>query len=140
MKISYDNIGNRTRDLPDFSAVSQTATTPLPPHPILGCVFCPIFHTRMSWVRICTEVWTDMYVCVLYRNLHCDGFICSKKRVEEDGKRDIKMTNSLSLTHHVLLCARLHVSVLSDHHQALLWIKYKKMGKESHWVRPTCKV
>jgi len=33
---------------------------------------------------------------------------------------NIKMTNSLRLTHHVLLCARLHVSVLSDHHQALL--------------------
>jgi len=33
---------------------------------------------------------------------------------------NIKMTNGLRLTHHVLLCARLHVSVLSDHHQALL--------------------
>ena len=32
----------------------------------------------------------------------------------------IKMTNSLRLTHHVLFCARLHVSVLNDHHQALL--------------------
>ena len=41
---------------------------------------------------------------------------------------NIKMTNSLRLTHHVLLCVRLHVSVLSDHHQALLWIKSRNAG------------
>ena len=32
-------------------------------------------------------------------------------------KFNIKITNSLRLTHHVLLCARIYVSVLSDHHQ-----------------------
>jgi len=30
-------------------------------------------------------------------------------------KFNIKITNSLRLTHHILLCARLHVSVISDH-------------------------
>ena len=32
--------------------------------------------------------------------------------MKSKGFFDIKMTNSLRLTHHVLFCARLHVSVL----------------------------
>jgi len=38
-------------------------------------------------VRISTEVWTDKYVCVLLcRNMNCDDFTSSNKRVEEGGK------------------------------------------------------
>jgi len=33
----------------------------------------------------------------------------------------IEDINSFRLTHHVLLCAKLHVSVFGDHHQALFF-------------------
>ena len=43
-------------------------------------------------------------------------------------KTILKWQTVLRLTHHVLLCARLHVSVYIDHHQALFWINSKHAG------------
>jgi len=61
--------------------------------------------------------------------LRCDGEIVEEQcTLVQSNMYYIKMTNSLRLTRHVLLCARLHVSVFSEHHQAFLRINSKNAG------------